>query len=142
MKTLIGTLRVLIGVVLVAACAQSPTEPEPDWLCEGQWGSQGTGNGEFVEPGGVAVGPGGNVYVANTYNHRVQYFTSTGSFLGKWGSRGSGNGQFVNPRNVALDANGDRVYLPDTENHRVQYFKWVTPAVSPTSLGRVRALFR
>ena len=46
-----------------------------DWVYEGQWGSYGTGNGQFDSPMGVNVAPAsGNVYVADTYNHRVQYF--------------------------------------------------------------------
>ena len=69
---------------------------------------------------GVAVNPGGTVYVSDTHNHRVQYFTSTGSFLGKWGSRGAGNGQFSTPLGVA--ALHPYVYVADVGNHRIQYF--------------------
>ena len=36
----------------------------------------------------------GNVYVADTWNYRVQKFTSNGAFITKWGSEGSGDGQF------------------------------------------------
>ena len=60
----------------------------------GQWGSHGSGNGQFDYPYGVAVAPGGDVYVADSDNNRVQYFTASGSYLGQWGTYGSGNGQF------------------------------------------------
>ncbi len=51
----------------------------------------------------------------------MQYFTSTGSYLGKWGSHGTGKGQFKFPNGVAVDGEG-RVFVADTENHRIQYF--------------------
>jgi DNA-binding beta-propeller fold protein YncE len=51
---------------------------------EGEWGKWGTGDGEFMYPISVSVAPNGNVYATEKGGGRVQYFTSTGSFLGKW----------------------------------------------------------
>ena len=48
-----------------------------------EWGSQGSGDGEFMGPFGVAVDASSNVYVADLFNHRVQKFDSSGSFLTK-----------------------------------------------------------
>lgn len=42
-----------------------------------QWGSRGTGNGQFQASEGIAVDKQGNVYVADTGNHRIQKFTTT-----------------------------------------------------------------
>ena len=39
-----------------------------------QWGSAGSGNGQFANPGGVAVNATGTVYVADTDNDRIQMF--------------------------------------------------------------------
>ena len=90
-------LTTAVAVALVAAAAFAV------WTYEGQWGSVGKGNGEFVGPQGIAVAPGGRkVYVSDCNNDRIQYFTATGSYLGKWGSRGRGNGQFNYPRGVAV----------------------------------------
>jgi hypothetical protein len=36
----------------------------------------------------------GNVCVADTFNHRIQKFDASGTFLTTWGSNGSSNGQF------------------------------------------------
>jgi DNA-binding beta-propeller fold protein YncE len=68
------------------------------------------------------------VYVADTWNHRIQYFDPNGTFLGKWGTlgdaKGSTTGQpgvFWGPREVAISSSGD-VYVTDTGNKRIQVF--------------------
>jgi tripartite motif-containing protein 71 len=109
---------------------------------ESYWGSFGSGDGEFniATDVGYSASPR-RIFVADVWNHRVQYFTRLGSFLGKWGSRGTGPGEFDYPVGVAVGPNG-YVYVTDEGNYRVQYFRWTAPAVSPASVGRVKALFR
>jgi len=75
-------------------------------------------------------------------NQRIQYFTAAGSFLGSLGRLGSGKGEFTNPQDLGFSRAGNRLYVADTDNNRIQYFRWSDPAVAPTSLGRVKALFR
>jgi DNA-binding beta-propeller fold protein YncE len=62
---------------------------------EKTFGSEGVGPGQFKEPSGVAVNEAtGTVYVLDTGNSRVQYFTSAGAFLGEitgTSSTGTGN---------------------------------------------------
>jgi len=86
-----------------------------------QWGTYGTGNGQFFYPAGVAVDSTGNVYVADVGNDRIQKFTADGKYLTQWGTRGTGNGQFDHPYWVAVDSTGS-VYVVDTENDRIQKF--------------------
>jgi DNA-binding beta-propeller fold protein YncE len=74
----------------------------------------------------VAIGHNGYIYVTDTSNDRVQYFTSTGSFLGKWGREGYGNGEFGTPVGVAVARDGT-VFVADVGRCRLQYF---TPAGS------------
>jgi len=90
----------------------------------GNPGRQGSGDGQFNNPQGIAVrvrGEEGYVYVADTGNHRIQKFGLDGRFIKKWGSRGSGNGEFYNPQGIAVDKFG-YVYVADTGNHRIQKF--------------------
>ena len=75
----------------------------------------------FLLPDSVALDSSGNVYVTDTYNHRIQKFTSSGQFVTKWGSEGSGDGQFNLPGDIALDSSGN-IYVADTGNHRIQKF--------------------
>ena len=93
--------------------------PKLDFIQE--WGEKGSEDGEFYVPEGIAVGPDGSVYVADTGNHRLQKFTSKGNFVAKTGSKGSKPGQFSRPSDVAVSNNG-LVFVADSENQRIQYF--------------------
>jgi len=86
-----------------------------------QWGSIGTGNGEFSNAYDVAVDTSGNVYVADTFGNRIQKFDSEGTYLGQWGSPGSSDGEFDYPFGIATD-DDDNVYVADKDNDRIQKF--------------------
>lgn len=85
------------------------------------WGSAGSDTGQFDEPSGLAVDSGGNVYVVDENNHRIQKFTAAGVFITQWGAYGSGEGQFDEPSGVAVDSGGN-VYVADENNNRIQKF--------------------
>jgi DNA-binding beta-propeller fold protein YncE len=86
-----------------------------------QWGSYGSGNGQFADPEGIAVDSSNNVYVVDYGNYRIEKFSSSGRYLTQWGSGGSGNGQFSGPEGIAVDS-GNNVYVADTLNDRVEKF--------------------
>lgn len=73
----------------------------------GEWGSHGTGPGQFNYPCGIAVDANGDVYVADTYNCRIQKFTSSGVYLTEWGSPVGDWPGFEEPRAVAIDISGN-----------------------------------
>ena len=85
------------------------------------WGRQGVGSGDFVKPFGIAADGLGNIYVADTYDNRIQVFDNTGTFMKAWGQKGTGSGSFALPYDVAVDGEGN-VYVADTGNYRVQKF--------------------
>jgi uncharacterized protein (TIGR03663 family) len=100
---------------------QPPEEPVQG--PEGQViiGKPGGARGQFSAPAGLAVDGEGNLYVADSGNHRIQKFDGDGHFLGVLGTAGGGEGQFNEPWGVAVDSKGN-IYVADTWNHRIQKF--------------------
>jgi RHS repeat-associated protein len=87
------------------------------------YGKEGTGNGEYREPVGIAVNQStGNVYITDENNNRVQELNEHGEWVRSWGSEGAGNGQFKEAEDVAIGAGG-HVFVSDYQNNRVQVFE-------------------
>ncbi len=113
----------------------------------GDIGSSGSGAGQLLNPEDVAVDESsGDIYVADTGNHRIVKFDPSGQFLASWGwgvndgsassevctsgcqagIAGTGPGQFTMPSFLEVDNShgpsaGD-VYVADTANNVVQKF--------------------
>ncbi len=102
-----------VTAIPILACAGAP-----QFLLK--WGSYGSGDGQFHRPYDIAIDSGGNVYVTDIHNYRIQKFTSDGTFITKWDSRGTDDGQF-RPYGVAIDASGN-IYVVDENNDRIQKF--------------------
>lgn len=67
-----------------------------------QWGSSGTGNGQFQEVTGMAVDSTGQVYVADAVSERIQTFTSGGAFVRSLSSVGTSGAR--SPLGLMVDA--------------------------------------
>lgn len=74
--------------------------------------------GDLNGPTGIAVDREGNIYIADTLNHRIQIFDSDGNLVRTMGGFGSGAQQFFEPRGVAVDSQGN-LYVADTWNARI-----------------------
>ena len=85
-------------------------------------GQYGKGLENFNYPYGIAVHPHTNeVFVADTYNHRIKVLREDLSFSNFFGCEGSKQGEFRQPRDVAFDSDGN-VYVADNGNRRIQVF--------------------
>lgn len=87
---------------------------------------------QFAFPSALAVGPDDNVYVADTYNHRICKLTRPAIPGGAWtvtSLAGTGLSGFLNgagsvarfsfPYGLTLDPDGN-VYVADSNNHRIR----------------------
>ena len=95
-----------------------------------QWGSFGSGEGQFDRAVGIVVDRNGNVFVGDRENNNIQKFTNSGALLARWGFTGSGDGEFSTPLGVGVDPSGsvfvaDGVEVSDLvspNNNRIQKF--------------------
>jgi sugar lactone lactonase YvrE len=104
-----------------AAISDEYTEAYRELVSTVSWGTLGALEGQFNFPKGLGIDSEGNIYVADSQNHRIQKFGSDGRFLTAWGSPGEAPGQFNEPWGIAVD-DEDNVYVADTWNHRIQKF--------------------
>lgn len=86
-----------------------------------QFGSSGSGNGQFSLPYVIDIDSNDNIYVGDYALKRVQKFNSSGVYVSQFGSAGSGDGQFNAITGLFVDSN-DNVYVADSANHRIQKF--------------------
>jgi DNA-binding beta-propeller fold protein YncE len=102
------------GNVFVTTDAQQVLKFTSGGALVGQWGSSGSGNGQFLSVQGITVDAAGNVYVADTGNHRIQKFDNNGNFLLQWGIAGSGVGQLIGPTGLEVDNASHVLVLDET----------------------------
>ena len=109
-------LSVMLGFVVVASA-----EVYVGFRFEGMFGEIGGGEGQFLEPEGLAVDMSGNLFVVDTGNNRVQKLAADGTFLLEVGGSGWEDGQFDKPGGIAT-GKGLEVYVADSRNRRIQVF--------------------
>lgn len=88
----------------------------------------GFGRDRFSNPNGVAFDQRGNIYVADTGNHRIVVFDSRGRYLFRFGSEKAKHrterfkkGALLYPLNTAIAPNGD-IYVASMMASRISIF--------------------
>lgn len=84
----------------------------------GQFGNQ---LGQFNEPVGIATAPDGSVYLADTWNGRIQQFNRDLLPLWQW-DVDAWQGQSINNKPYTAVDSAGRVYVTDPEGYRVLIF--------------------
>ncbi|XP_022777918.1 E3 ubiquitin-protein ligase TRIM71-like [Stylophora pistillata] len=85
------------------------------------FGQQGSSPGMLSNPWGVAVNERDEIAVTEWDNHRVQVFSSDGTYLRSFGSKGDKQGELNRPYGIAFGKNKN-IIVADCFNHRVQLF--------------------
>jgi len=98
-----------------------PSQALGEYQYDIQWGSTGSGDGQFHYTADIAVDSSDIVYVTDIYNHRVQKFDQDGNFLGQIGGSGTGDGKFSEPKGIMFDSSGN-MFIVDHGNSRIQKF--------------------
>lgn len=101
------------------------------------------GDGQFQEPWGVAINADGTIFVADTWNGRIQVFDNAGNFVRKWGYFNTTNGTLgdplalFGPRGIAVDSTGN-LLVADTGNKRILQYTEAGELVNQVGGGGVR----
>jgi streptogramin lyase len=101
--------------------SSEPQATEGTPLFHSTFGSFGAGDSQFNTPTDVALGPEGDLWVADYANNRLQHLNPAGEYVGQFGSQGSGAGKLSNPASIAIDAESN-IWVADKGNSRIQKF--------------------
>jgi sugar lactone lactonase YvrE len=91
-----------------------------------QFGDAGTNPGQFDEPVGIAIDTQGNLYVADTWNQRIQVFVPNADKSGytaslQWNVAGWSSQSLENKPYISVDQNG-HIFATDPDAFRVIEF--------------------
>ena len=99
----------------------------PEFEFVTSFGSKGKDHGKFKKPWDISFDSKGDLYVADSGNHRIQVFERCDDklhFLRTIGEKGRGEGQLMWPSSVFVD-DESRVYITEDDNYRVSIFTHV-----------------
>lgn len=70
---------------------------------------------------GVAISPGGDIFITDSYDDKIFVFSQTGELIRSFGGEGDTDGKLGNPINCLFNSDGNFVVV-DNRNKRVQIF--------------------
>lgn len=137
----------LTSVAIDATPARRASAATSQWIVTTLAGTAGVSGSvdatgpaaSFAVPRGIALGPGGVVYVADTFNStvrtvdtfgRVRTFAGTATATGTTDANGT-SARFNYPRGIAVKADGT-VFVADTDSHTVRL---ITPTGDVSTLA-------
>jgi DNA-binding beta-propeller fold protein YncE len=141
----VGVILIVVAIAAVWTMIGAKPKPVvmrpanvPGGLVLQEGGQPGAGYGQFNYPRGIAVDGDGNIYVADSRNHRIQKISGTdGKFLNQFGGLfdaaklangdpkkliGQGPGKLNEPNGVSFGGPDGLIYVVDTWNNRIQEF--------------------
>lgn len=86
-----------------------------------QFGSRGTGEGQFLSVTGIAIAPDGGIFVADQQGVPVQSFDNQGNYLTGWGKHEMGRENFALPSGIAVNSKG-LVIVADELRHDLKSY--------------------
>ena len=92
-----------------------------DLTYRSNFGSKGSGPGQFKLPADITINRIGEVLVADAYNGRIQVCSPEGQFLYMFNKRGPGMEDLQSPVSVSIDSD-DFVYVLERNAHRISIF--------------------
>lgn len=132
-------LTIVATLILSVSATPARAEEPPGFLLK--WGTPGSGPGQFGYAKGIAIAPGGDVWVTDVENNRLQRFTNDGVYVTTFGGPGPGAGTFGQPYDIEIDATGT-MYVTDLGNNLIQVFddnmnfvrQWSSPGLATLAL--------
>ena len=142
----ISTVLVWLCAAVLAAATSAPALAQRENVFDKSFGSEGSGNGQLVRPGALAVNDEtGDVYVIDRGNGRVEIFNENGEYVSRFNGSGAPTGAFSwasgqgNEGSIAIDNSTDPadpskgdVYVTDHVDNLIDKF---TP--NGTYIGQV-----
>jgi streptogramin lyase len=87
-------------------------DPQGKFLLK--FGSNGNGDGQLSNTGGITIGPDGNLYIADYGNNRVEVFSLDGKYLRQWPT------PVKNAVDIAVDGKGN-IFTTHEAGEMVEY---------------------
>jgi sugar lactone lactonase YvrE len=113
-----------------------------------EFGEVGFSPGQFDEPVGLALDNLGQVFVADTWNQRIQVLTGDGIPISNWELFAWFGNSLENKPYIAVDSANNRLYIADPEGYRILEYTldgefiryWGDYSTGPDGFGLVSGL--